>query len=52
MNVLDAIRENIRLYDLRKQDRKVVEERVDKENSLPSDNAVFPSVSMPTWICV
>ena len=42
MNVLDAIRENIRLYDLRKQDRKVVEERVDKENSLPSDNAVFP----------
>ena len=42
MNVLDRIRENIRLYDLRKQDRKVVEERVDKENSLPSDDAVFP----------
>lgn len=42
MNVLERIRENIRLYDLRKQDRKVVEERTDKENLLPSNNAVFP----------
>lgn len=42
MNVLDAIRENIRKYDLRKQERKVVEERTDKENLLSSDNAVFP----------
>lgn len=42
MNVLDRIRENIRLYDLRKQERKVVKERTDKENLLPSDDAVFP----------
>ena len=42
MNVLDIIRENIRLYDLRKQERKVVKERTDKENLLPSDDAVFP----------
>ena len=42
MNVLDRIRENIRLHDLRKQKRKVVEESMDKQNSLPSDDAVFP----------
>lgn len=42
MSLLDRIRENIRLYDLRKQERKVVKERTDKENLLPSDDAVFP----------
>ena len=51
MNVLDRIRENIRLHDLRKQKRKVVEESMDKQNSLPSDNAVFPCVHFLQSAC-